>query len=358
MTRASTRILDADLHHHFRWSDLETYLPTGTSMPYYGGAPVPKVTGAFREDTVSPRGGPPASDPEFVVEDHLDRHAIDYAILSCGSTLALNALPDVDLACAIARATNDWTINEWFPVDERFLGAVVVCPNDPEQAAEEVRRVGSHARMVAVTSTNPPTLLGQSFMHPIYDACVELGLPFNLHPGAQNLLSGKSTGSPTTTCEYRATMGLNGIQQLASLVFEGVFVKYPGFRFVLNEWGTTWLPFALWRFDMEYREHREEVPWLTRLPSEYIRDHVRFTTQPIEEPQNQRDFSSLMSLVDGTDLLIYSSDYPHHDFDSPQIAARVFSDEARPKVFFENAREWYRLDERLGVREPAAVRAG
>src|SRR4051794_16288364 len=132
MARPSTRILDADLHHHFRWSALEAYLPEGTSMPYYGGAAVPKVTGAFREDTISPRGGPPASDPAFVVEDHLDRWEIDYAILSCGSTLALNAIPDVDLACAIARAANDWTIEDWFPVDERYLGAVVICPNDPD----------------------------------------------------------------------------------------------------------------------------------------------------------------------------------------------------------------------------------
>jgi predicted TIM-barrel fold metal-dependent hydrolase len=127
---------------------------------------------------------------------------------------------------------------------------------------------------------------------------------------------------------------------------------------VLNEWGTAWLPFALWRFDMEYREHREEVPWLTRLPSDYVRDHIRFTTQPLEEPGNRQDFSSLMGLVDGADLLIYSSDYPHHDFDNPQVAVGQFSDEQRARVFFENARAWYRLDDRLGVAEPVAARVG
>jgi predicted TIM-barrel fold metal-dependent hydrolase len=349
VSRPDMRILDADLHHHFRWSDLFSYLPEGTRMPYYGGEPVPKVTGAFREDTISPRGGPPASDPEFVVEDHLNRWGIDYAILSCGSTLALNALPDVDFAGAIARAANDWTIENWFPVDERYLGAVTICANNAEQAAEEIRRVGTNPRMVTVVCTNPPTLLGQAPMHPIYEACSDVGLPLTLHPGALNLFAGRPVSGPTSRCEYRATMGLMGIQHVASLLFEGVFVRYPKFRFVLNEWGTAWLPFALWRFDMEYREHREEVPWLTSLPSEYVRDHIRFTTQPLEESGNKTGLSSLMGLIDGSDMLMFSSDYPHHDFDNPQVAASMFSDDARPNVFFENARAWYRLDERLGL---------
>jgi len=46
----------------------------------------------------------------------LDRHGIDYAILSCGSTLGIGNLPDIDVAADVASATNDWTIDEWFPV--------------------------------------------------------------------------------------------------------------------------------------------------------------------------------------------------------------------------------------------------
>jgi predicted TIM-barrel fold metal-dependent hydrolase len=324
-------------------------------MPYYGGSPYPKVTGTFREDTFPPRGGLPASDPRFVVEDHLERYGLSYALLSCGSTLGLGDLPDVDLAAALARAANDWTIDKWFGVDDRFLGAVVISPNDPEQAADEIRRVGTDPRMVAVTTTNPPTLLGQPFMHPIFAACAEVGLPLQLHPGVHNIRAGRQIGPPTTMCENRATMGLIGIQHLTSLIFEGVFEKFPAFRYVSSEWGTAWLPSTQWRLDMEYREHREEVPWLTRLPSDYIRERVRFTTQPVEEPHNQRDFITLMSLVAGDELLIFSSDYPHHDFDSPERILRSFPEEWRAPVFFENARDWYRLDERLALAGPAAT---
>jgi predicted TIM-barrel fold metal-dependent hydrolase len=350
-------IFDADVHHHYQWSDLKPYLPEGTRAPVYGGRAGPKVTGLFREDAFPAGGGLPSSDPAFVIEQHLERYGIDYALLSCGSTLGLVDLPDADAAATIARATNDWTINEWLPFDERFLGAVVICPNDPDQAADEIRRIGTCRRMVAVVSTNPPTLLGNAFMHPIYEACVSVGLPLQLHPGGQNVGMAKSGGAATTLCEHRATLPLMGIRHLISLVTEGVFTTYPTFRFVLNEWGVAWLPFVMWRLDMEFREHREEVPWLTQLPSEYIRQHVRFTTQPVEEPRRRSDFAKVLSVVDGEDLLMFASDYPHHDFDSPEIVHHVIPEAWREKIFFNNARDWYGLDERLGSVEPLLARA-
>jgi predicted TIM-barrel fold metal-dependent hydrolase len=350
-------IFDADVHHHWSWNELGEYLPEGTRAPQYVGTPYPKVTGAFREDAVPPRGGLPCSDPEFAVEDYLNRYGIVYGLLSCGSTLGLGDLPDVDLAAAIARATNDWTIDRWFPVDERYLGAIVVCANDPDQAADEIRRLASNPRMVAVVINPPPTLLGQPFLHPIHEACAEAGLPLQLHPGTMNIRTGRPLGPATTMAEHRATMGLVGIQHLVSLVFEGVFVKYPGFRYVSNEWGTGWLPSMLWRLDMEYREHREEVPWLTKAPSEYIREHVRFTTQPVEEAQRPKDYVTLMELADSEELLLYASDYPHHDFDNPKVIGNIFPDEWRQRVFYDNAREWYGLDQRLGTVAPMAVAA-
>ena len=142
-------------------------------------------------------------------------------------------------------------------------------------------------------------------------------------------------------------MCFTGAEHMMSLVFDGVFVKYPGFRFVLNEYGTSWLPFVLWRMDMESREAREEVPWLTKLPSQYIKDSVRFTTQPLEEPENPRDLVTMLSLIGGDDLLIFSSDYPHWDSDSPDWALRAFPDDWKRKIYWENARAFYKLDERL-----------
>ena len=189
-------------------------------------------------------------------------------------------------------------------------------------------------------------------MFPIYKACDEAGLPICLHVGGAEfgVNSGSySSGSPSTFCEYHFGMCIPAIQHLVSMVTEGVFVRFPNMRLVMNEFGVAWLPFVMWRLDMEYRASRIDVPWLTKLPSEYIKEFVRFTTQPVEEPPDRRDLATLLSLVGGDDLLLFSSDYPHWDSDNPDWALRFFPDDWKPKICWENARELYRLDERLSA---------
>jgi predicted TIM-barrel fold metal-dependent hydrolase len=357
MARSKLPIIDTDLHHHFRSAAaLEPYLPEGVGLPYFGGAAQPHGQGQFRDDTVSPRGGLPASDPEFVVEHLLDRYGYEYAILSCGSTLGLGNLPDTDLASTVATATNDWTINEWFPVDDRFLGAIFVSLTDPDRAADEIRRLGSNPRMVSVVTTNAPCFFGHSFLDPDWEACAELGLPFTLHPGGKNIAAGGAMLGPHNTFgHFRTSMCFYGIEQMMSLVWDGVFVRYPNLRYVSNEWGVAWLPFILWKMDMEYRETREEVPWLTKLPSEYVREHVRFTTQPVDEPRDPKDTVTLLSLVDADELLMFSSDYPHHDCDNPEVAFHAFPEDWQRRIFFDNAWDWYSLGERLGAERELAA---
>ena len=144
-------------------------------------------------------------------------------------------------------------------------------------------------------------------------------------------------------------MAVPGISHLVSMIAEGVFVKYPNTRFVMNEFGVAWLPFLLWRMDMEWRAARDDVPWLTRRPSEYVREFVRFSTQPLEEPDDPRDLVTLLELIDGDDLLLFSSDYPHWDFDNPTYALRAFPESSKRKILFDNARDFFRLDQRLAA---------
>jgi predicted TIM-barrel fold metal-dependent hydrolase len=341
-------LIDCDLHHHFpSGGAIANYLPNRATVEYYtGGRGIPHPDGAFRSGTAPCAGGIPSSHPRVVVDDHLDRYAIDHAILSCGSVLGLSAMHDLDRAAELATAINDWTIEEWFPVDERFLGSITVATSDPEQAAAEIRRVGREPRMVQVCATGLPCLMGNQFLHPIYEACGELGLPFTLHQGG---LAPTPTAAPTSFVESHTDMCFPALPHLVSMVTEGVFVKVPNLTLVLNEFGIAWLPFVMWRLDMEYRAGRDELPWLTQLPSETIRDHVRFTTQPLEEPDRPEALVTLLSLIEAERMVMFSSDYPHWDADNPETVLRAFPDDWRELIFHENARATFHLDERLGA---------
>ncbi len=63
---------------------------------------------------------------------------------------------------------------------------------------------------------------------------------------------------------------------------------------------------------MNFERFRCEVPHLKRKPSEYVREHFWFTTQPIDEPDEGKHLRQLIEWV-GVDRLLFSSDYPRRN---------------------------------------------
>ena len=81
------------------------------------------------------------------------------------------------------------------------------------------------------------------------------------------------------------------------------------------------------------------------LPDAHFRhaDHVRLGTQPLERPDNDHHLLTLLDMLDAEQLLMFSSDYPHWDFDSPQQAFPRLPTDLKRRIFVENARELYGL---------------
>jgi len=70
--------------------------------------------------------------------------------------------------------------------------------------------------------------------------------------------------------------------------------------------------------DRHWEALRSEVPWVKRRPSAYVNERVRFTTQPCEEPPDPKHFEMILDLIGGYELMLFSSDYPHWDYDDPK----------------------------------------
>ncbi len=343
-------LIDCDVHQTFRdAADLTQYLD-----PYFRRRGISLVgtgfhspVGVLRADAAAEDGGPPGSCPDTMRRQHLDAFGIDYAVLTGSNILAVGVIPEIDYGTALARAYNEWLVNYWLAEDPRFLGALLINPQDPPRAAEEIRRAGSHPKIVQVLMSSATRIpYGQRFYHPIYQAAEEMGLPVAIHPGTEGRAIANpptSAGWPTNYLEWHTGLSQNFMAQVTSLVLEGVFELFPGLKVVCIEGGLAWMPHLMWRMDKNWKGLRSLVPWLERPPSEYIIEHVRLTTQPIEEPERPEHLLQILEMMHADRTVMFSSDYPHWDNDSPLHVLRALPADLAERIFYRNAQELYGL---------------
>src|ERR1019366_5081052 len=96
------------------------------------------------------KGGPMGSDYELMREQLLDAFPIEWALL--GFSVGQEAgLADPEFAEAVVRAMNDWNAECWLDGkhDDRLCGVCLVPLHVPEHGAAEIRRVGTHPKIVA-----------------------------------------------------------------------------------------------------------------------------------------------------------------------------------------------------------------
>ncbi|MDF2722878.1 MAG: amidohydrolase [Paenibacillus sp.] len=348
-----TKIIDVDVHNQLTSAkDLLPYLPepwktrvakAGVGMPDRG---YPTPIGVLRKDCAPPGGGPAASDPEFLVQDLIEPFKIEYAILT-GHMMDVSTLPEPDYAAAIASAWNDFMVEHWLPKHPSFRATIVVSSLDSALAVREIERMADHPQMVGIVmGSGQRALFGERQYHPLYEAAERLGLPISIHPGGEGagpIPPPSAAGYPTRYLEYHTGLSQNYMAHLTSLVCEGVFEKFPNLKFVALEGGIAWLPHLMWQLDKNYKALRATVPWLKKLPSQYIRDNCLFSTQPIEEPDDPKQLLALFDMIDAENFLLFSSDYPHWDNDIPTEILKRLSPDARQKIFYDNAKTLYRL---------------
>jgi predicted TIM-barrel fold metal-dependent hydrolase len=341
------KIIDADVHQS--WTDpqeIHKRLPK-----YFRSENYSLPAGAYqhpvdvnRLDAIGSEGEPAGASYEKLRSQHLDAFGIDRAILTGNGMLGLGVHPHAEFAKAVARAYNDALLETWLTWDDRFSGSMLIAPQDPAAAAEEIRRLGPHPRIVEVLMCSATRIpYGNKFYWPIYEAAEEIGLPVATHPGTETrgISNGFIAGPPSTYLEWHTNLCQNAMGQTVSLVCEGVFEKFPNLKFVAKEGGLAWIPGVLWRLDKNWKALRSSVPWLRRLPSESIIDHMRFTSQPIEEPEHPEFLPQLFRMIHADKTLMFSSDYPHWDNDSPRHALPRLENDLLENIFHRTAEATY-----------------
>jgi len=353
--RTAVRIIDCDVHPIVKdgIESLYPYMPEGWRRRFRNvnaGIGNQQSTtrylhphgGGLRRDAAPP-GGLAGEDPQFVRADLLDKYGIDRALLisiEAGNS-ALGAADGSDAAVIVA-AFNDFFLDQW--VDERLRYALCVSPHDPLKAAGEIRRIGANDAVAAVYLPLLDIRMGNQHYHPIYEAAADLSLPIVIHPAAaESIYVGAATfacGMPERYVERYVNFPQIGEASVASLIFSGVFSRYPNLKVICVEFGFSWaVPL---RMDKAWQEVRSEVPWVKHPPSEYVHKHLGFTTQPVDEPNDVRDLEQMVERY-LADVLLFSTDYPHWDNDLPDRVLLTLTQEMRGRIFRDNAATRLRL---------------
>jgi predicted TIM-barrel fold metal-dependent hydrolase len=299
--------------------------------------------GEYRAGT-EPASGLPGSDPQLFERQLLEENGIAHAVLL---PLTRGLLPNTDLGSAVCAATNDWLADVWLRSSSRFLGTIRINPADPDAAVAEIERWADHPGMVQVAvPLQSPHPYGQRGYFRIWEAAAARSLPVALHVdgGASIDFHASAAGGLRYALEYATLYPLNVAYHLASFVAEGVFERLAGLRIVCADGGLSAVTPIVWRLDKDWRSTREEIPWTKRLPSAYLREHVRFCLHASDIPRAPGLPEEWWDAADGGSLLMYSSNYPQRDCLFPGDAVAGLADETARRVLFENAADLYSLD--------------
>ena len=276
----------------------------------------PGAPKTVRADWRPADGTKPASTPELLRAQVLEPWGVARGILTplYGVQLVFNE----DMAAAFTTALNDWTRAAFLDHDPRLAASIILPMFNPEHAVAEIERLAPDPRFVqAMVLVMGETPLGRRHNWPVFKALVRHGLPLAIHAGSAFRNPVTSLGWPSWYAEDYAANQQAFQSTLASLITEGVFVKFPELRVVLLESGVSWLPAFLWRLSKTWKGVRFEVPWLERSPIETVRENVRLSLTPFDAPDDGATVGRLLDHLGSDEMLLWSSDWPHWQFDGP-----------------------------------------
>jgi uncharacterized protein len=284
------------------------------------------LAGRIRRDDLDYGYGYGVQDPTGI-RGVMGNIGIDAAVLVPNRIVTLGHVSIRDLVVALCSGFIRYMLARVVNPAEGVYTMVVACWQDPEASAELIDEVADHPAVAAVcmmtAGANPP--LGDPRYDPIFEAAERHDLPMVFHgaPGLNHVEGADYAQFQRLIESHSLGFMISNQIQLTSLILQGVPERFPKLRFVFQESGVFWVPMMQYRLDEYFLKRRSEAPLLRGLPSEYIRDRFYFGTQPIEAPKNQKHLEMVFDAANGYEHFLFTSDYPHFDYDDPSAILRL-----------------------------------
>jgi predicted TIM-barrel fold metal-dependent hydrolase len=275
-----------------------------------------------------------------VVKEVMEGFDFSEIVLIPTYLLHLAKMNDRKKAVVLAKAHARYMVDKVVNPEEGIYAALPVPLQDTRAAVEIIEDVGDHPGFcgILVATQGPVPPLGSQVYNPVYKIAQEKKLPIIAHSGFNGTdfdMYGK--GLEKWAESHSLDFAFSNMIQITSVVMQGVKERFPKLDFIFQESGIFYLPFLMYRLDTEYLRRRAEIPWLKKMPSEYMKE-MYYGTQPIEVAKTEH-MKYVFEMIDAENTLMYASDWPHYDWDHPDSIARLpfLSDEAKAKILGGNA---------------------
>jgi len=281
----------------------------------------------------------------------MDQDGVDCAVLYpsvCGySGETFGGIGDPELELACVGAYNDWLIDEWTAVSQRFIPQCLVPLAPIEATVREIHRAVARGHRGVIFPAEPIHLrnlphINSEHYDPIWATCQELDVPLCFHAGSAPRLQFPLAPNlaPELAAAFQSVVRpASAVFDLTNILFSRILLRFPKLKVVFAESTISWGTFLL-----EYADHQ------------YEQDHCGYELKPSEMFHRQCYLTAWYDDVKinashiGVDNILWSSNFPAANSSWPQTrryAAKCLAgmDEAeQQQILSVNATKLYKID--------------
>ena len=301
--------------------------------------------GAWNPDS-APVGGckRPGGDNLSLRLPDMDQEGIETSVLYPTLGLAFSGFEDAKLAGALCRAYNTWLADYCSENPQRVRGVATIPLQDLPEAERELKRCVEQLgfRTLMVQTNVRMRNADDPAYDRIYHYCQDSGVAVGFHPGFGPGSAGAGVNRFVNRYVIAHAVGFTfeGMLTTAVIIMNGFLERFPNLRCAVLESGTGWIPYWMERLDEHFGRRRDELPLLTKPPSEYFKHpNLWFSCESDEEM-----LPYTLSVL-GDDRLVMASDYPHWDAPFPESVTGIserpdLTDEQKRKILIDNGKAY------------------
>ena len=284
----------------------------------------------------------------------MDGAGIDYAVLyptvagSGGQSFGRIQDPELELACV--QAYNDWLLEEWASVSDRFVPQCLTPLFPIGAAVMEIRRAVKNGHRGVIYPSVPMELrdvphINDSIYDPLWATCQELAVPICFHAGASSAIQipAYEGYSPTIAAAFQAiTRPASTVSVLVNLLISKILMRFPNLKVVLAESGLGWGAYLLEYTDFQATGDQLPQNGYDLMPSEMFKRQCYLVGWYDRASLRVRNYIGTENILWSTQFPSATSTWP----DTQEALAKSFEGvdiNDRQKILWENAAKLYKI---------------